>query len=133
MYPLPSRCPVCGERPHITEVGCAHCGATLRSSFQVPPYCTLSPEQHKLLELFLQSRGNISALADALGVSFPTATRRLDALLAALGLLPGSQSTPSPPAAHPDTALEIERARILELLDRGEITAEEATRRLKEM
>jgi len=27
----------------------------------------------------------------------------------------------------------MERARILELLDRGEITAEEATRRLKEM
>ncbi|MGC8669122.1 MAG: DUF2089 domain-containing protein [Chthonomonadales bacterium] len=140
MHPLPDRCPVCGERPHITEIGCAHCGATLRSTFEVPPYCTLTPEHRRLLELFLRCRGNISALAEALGVSFPTATRRLDALLAALGMLPAA---PAPePSGLAYTAsrvedrrkeLETERARILELLDRGEITAEEATRRLKEM
>lgn len=133
MHPLLSRCPVCGERPHITEIGCARCGATVRSAFQLPPYCFLDPEQHRLLELFLRCRGNISALAEALGVSFPTATRRLDGLLAALGMLPGAHDQPSSGAPDHRMAVEQERARILELLDRGEITAEEATRRLREM
>jgi hypothetical protein len=66
-----------------------------------------------------------------MGLSHPTVNKRLDALLAALGLRE-EEETPLAPCVRVHSR-DNDRRRILEMLDRGEISAEEATRRLREL
>jgi hypothetical protein len=101
------------------------------------------------VEIFLRSRGNLTSVGDELGVSYPTVTRRLDAILASIGeaafttpaIEPTYSAPPSPifePVAPVETGRSeeeraAERREILEMLDRGDLTAEEATRRLQDL
>jgi hypothetical protein len=129
------RCPVCEGPMRITELSCEACGAQVRSVFEPCRFCRLTPEQLQFVELFLKSRGNITTVGNDLGISYPTVTRRLDAALAALGYAeetePAFPPPPPPPPMQDDK--DLARRGILEMLDRGDITAEEATRRLKEL
>ena len=69
-----------------------------------------------MLRVFLASRGNMKDLERHLGVSYPTARARFDALLNKLGL--SEKTAPDP------------RIQMLEQLARGEIDVDEADRRL---
>ncbi len=130
-----SQCPVCAGTLHISELSCVDCSTKITGSFEASRLSRLTPEHEEFLELFLRSRGNLSSVADTLDISFPTASRRLDAALNALGFMEGpvanGKSAHLPP--EPDPFREQERERILEMLDRGELTAEEATQRLKDI
>ena len=68
-----------------------------------------------LTELFLRCRGNLRDVERTLGLSYPTVRARLDALLATLGYTL---------AVSPDTGEQ--RREILEALDAGRVTADEA-------
>lgn len=160
MNKLLSGCPVCQGRMHPSELACEGCGTTVRSEFESCRFCALTQEQLHFVTLFLRSRGNITAVGDELDISYPTVTRRLDAVLTALGIPPPGvvvQAVPAqpaapvvtpaplpPPAPEPpavDTAAAeaeasrqaLQRLEILDKLDRGEITADEATRLLKDL
>lgn len=129
-----SQCPVCAGQLSITELTCFECQTRVSSRFESNPLSRLGPEQIHFVELFLRSRGNISAVGGALGVSFPTATKRLDAILATLGWDEAIDVIDVEPAREPvPDWKETERARIIDQLDRGEITADEATRRIREL
>jgi hypothetical protein len=75
----------------------------------------LTGDERAMLKVFLQSRGNMRELERHLGVSYPTARARFDALVAKLGL-----EKPAPPP----------RLDMLESLARGEIDVDEALNRL---
>jgi len=122
-------CPVCGGQLKVTELSCSSCHTIIHNTFDACRYCSLSPEQAHLLEVFLRNRGNVRSTALELGVSYPTAGHRLDALLTYLGLR--KTAKPEHPTVSEDR--EGQRRGLLEQLDRGEITAEEATRRLKDL
>src|SRR2546423_5179346 len=92
------RCPVCAGDLHVTEVSCAHCGTKVRSEFEPCRFCRLSGEQLHFVELFLRSRGNLTSIGDELDMSYPTVTRRLEAIIAAL------DGAESPRASAPDNA-----------------------------
>ena len=149
MNKLLPRCPVCGGSVHVTELGCRSCGTHVRSDFEACKYCSLTHEQLQFVELFLRHRGNITSVGEALGISHPTVNRRLEAVITGLNGAPGSlppsipeiesrtippapEPNPAPPAPQPD-GRDAERARILEMLDRGEISADEATRQLNDL
>jgi len=132
MNRLLTRCPVCAEEMHVTEVACVACGTRVQSLFEPCGFCQAAPEHLEFLTVFLRCRGNLTAVGEELGISHPTVGKRLDAALAALGIAP-SAAAPPPPLPPRADRKELERARIIELLDRGEITAEEATRRLKDL
>jgi hypothetical protein len=119
-----AKCPVCGDSLHVTELACDSCETRIHGVFGACRFCSLPPDQEQFLELFLRNRGNLTGVGAELGVSHPTVAKRLDAVLAALDL-----------AAEDSRSLlrEDERARIIEMLDRGEISAEDATRRLREL
>jgi hypothetical protein len=68
--------------------------------------------------VFLASRGNMKDLERHLGVSYPTARARFDALLGKIGI--------DRPAAPPSTT----RVELMELVARGEIDVDEALKRL---
>ena len=85
------------------------------------------PEPYaSLLELFLRVRGNVKDVERELGLSYPTVRARLDeAFKAAQPFL-----TPTPPSGPPPSNKD--REAILSALERGELTAAEATKRLRE-
>jgi hypothetical protein len=112
-----TECPVCDAPLAVTELHCRGCGTSLRGEFVAPhcAFCDLAPEQLRFLELFLRCRGNLRDVERALGLSYPTVRARLDALLASLGYTA---------AASPATADQ--RREILDALDAGRLTADEA-------
>ena len=77
----------------------------------------LTDEDRDVLRVFLASRGNMKDLERHLGVSYPTARARFDALLAKIGI-----ERPSAPAPS--------RIELMEQVARGEIDVDEALARL---
>jgi hypothetical protein len=77
----------------------------------------LTDEDRDVLRVFLASRGNMKELERHLGVSYPTARGRFDALLVKIGI-----DRPAPAAPS--------RVELMEQVARGEIDIDEALRRL---
>lgn len=99
MSKLIPNCPACGEKLSITALRCSGCGMELRNDFELSPFDALNPEQAVFLTAFLKHRGNMSSLQSELGLSYPSAKRRLDDLLAALNLAEENRQNPHEPAA----------------------------------
>ena len=112
----PRACPVCGQELVLTRLGCDECGTELSGHFPACEFCGLSPDDRALLRVFLASRGNMKELERHLGVSYPTARARFDALLVKLGI-----DRPAAPTGRID---------VLEALASGEIDVDEAARRM---
>ena len=113
----PRSCPVCGDTLALTRLSCASCETELSGNFESCEFCALGVDDRDVLRVFLASRGNMKDLERHLGVSYPTARARFDALLGKLGLEP-------PKAAAPN------RVELIEQVARGEIDVDEALRRL---
>jgi hypothetical protein len=107
---------VCGQRLALTRLSCEECGTELSGRFDACDFCALTADDRDLLRVFLVSRGNLKEVERHLGVSYPTARLRFDAVLARLGL-----GQPAPPSPSTGT---------LEALAAGEIDVDEALRRL---
>jgi hypothetical protein len=122
MRRTPSQCPVCDLPLSISELRCRGCGTTLRGEFTLTQcsFCKLPADQLKFLELFLRCRGNLRDVERTLGLSYPTVRARLDTLLTHLGY------TPTEFADSAD-----QRREILEALDAGRLTADEAIAQLE--
>ncbi len=116
----PRDCPVCGDRLSLTRLSCQSCGTELSGEFESCEFCSLSREDRQVLRVFLSSRGNMKELERHLGVSYPTARARFDALLGRLGLAPER-----PPAAPV-------RVELLEQLAKGEIDVDQAMQKLEQ-
>ena len=82
-----SECPSCRGALKIAVLRCSDCGMELNNDFQRGPFDSLTADQTEFLISFLRKRGNISSLQAELGVSYPTAKKRLDDLLTALKLV----------------------------------------------
>ena len=155
---LPARDPIAGGPLVITEVVAEESGITLRGRFEIPRFARLNDDQAQYLETFLRCRGMLNSVEKELGISYPTARARLDAVLKALDLHAvreeGSQAPESPTPLEPETAWEppleydapveevsfpdddevptLSRDELLTLLERGEITVNELKKRLAE-
>ncbi|HVV38581.1 MAG TPA: DUF2089 domain-containing protein [Acidimicrobiales bacterium] len=114
----PRDCPVCGQRLALTRLSCEDCGTELSGAFAACEFCALNDEDRDVLRVFLASRGNMKEVERHLGVSYPTARSRFDALLGRLGLAPA-------PEPAPDAARD-ERVALLEKLARGEVDVDAA-------
>jgi len=113
-------CPVCAGAFRVTRLTCESCGARLEGDFPLDRFARLTSEQLEFVEVFVTSRGNIREVERVLGVSYPTVRARLDDVIEALGY-----------KAERGARSGVNRKEILEALDRGEITAEEALARLR--
>jgi len=120
-----ARCPSCEQQLNVTELSCPACDLRIKGHFQRGcRFCGLDPEQARMLDVFLSCRGVLRDMEKVLGLSYPTVRSRVDAMLNALGY------TPREEARAIDELAEQRRA-ILDQLQAGEITAEEASTRLK--
>lgn len=86
MVKVISECPSCGGALKIAVLRCSDCGLELHNDFQRSPFDSLTADQTEFLISFLRQRGNMSSLQAELGISYPTAKKRLENLLTALEL-----------------------------------------------
>ena len=117
MYPVPGRCPVCGEEMTVTRVYCRHCDTAVEGRFSLGRFHRLAPEQLQFAEIFIRCEGKITRVEKDMGLSYPTVRGRLHDLIGAMGYEVG----PEPVDVSPE-----ERRGILEELAQGKISAEDA-------
>lgn len=118
------RCPVCGSSTEITRIHCEACDTSIEGHFTLCKFCRLSPEQKSFIDVFIKCRGNIKEVEKELGISYPTVKNKLEDVAAALGYAEEISVEPSEEAAR--------RKEILDKLDKGEISVEEALKQLKD-
>jgi len=116
---MPHECPICHERLEVTALSCPSCKTRIEGQFAVNEFSALPPEQLEILRLFVKTRGNLKEMERILGVSYPTVRARFETLLRSLGY----------EDEHSDVAEE--RALVLQQLENGEISADEAAELLR--
>jgi hypothetical protein len=89
----------------------------VEGSFELPQLARLSMEDQVFITAFVRSHGSIKEMEQVFGVSYPTIKSRLTRIA---NSLPFVESNPTP-----------SRTEILDRLQRGEITAEDAIRELE--
>jgi hypothetical protein len=123
-FQVPGKCSICGHDITVTNFVCTHCRTKTEGEFVPCRFCSLKREQLDFIEAFLKCRGNIKDVEKELGLSYPTIRNRLEEVLQALGLtFPGESAERKQDKKDP--------AEILSALERGEVTPQEALRRLK--
>jgi hypothetical protein len=89
----------------------------VEGSFELPQLARLSMEDQVFITAFVRSHGSIKEMEQVFGVSYPTIKARLTRIA---NSLPFVESNPTP-----------SRTEILDRLQRGEISAEDAIRELE--
>ncbi|MBL8027761.1 MAG: DUF2089 domain-containing protein [Fibrobacteres bacterium] len=108
------------EGPIVVEkVRCQKTGYAVEGPFETPALFQLRNDQFQLVESLIINGGNLKKVAEEVGVSYPTLRNRLDDII----LIMKSESE----------KVKIKRMEILDAIERGEISADEGAKRLKEI
>ncbi len=113
-----NKCPNCGDEMIITSYRCNSCYTEVSGEFEIDNFSRLDKEDKEFIELFLQKRGSIKDVGEEIGISYPTVRNRIDKLVAKLGGKIDKKES---------------RLDILNMLDNGEITADQARELLEEL
>ncbi len=105
----------------ITSVRLEKGGVAIEGEFELPPLARLRYEDQVFVSEFVRSHGSIKDMGTAFGVSYPTVKNRLNRIAHQLSLVQVAQAAPAP---APDKD-------VLGMLERGEISADEAAERLR--
>lgn len=127
-YKAPGKCPVCGEKLSITKLGCPKCSTAIEGDFQPCEFCRLPEEDLDFVKVFIKCRGNIKDVEKDLGISYPTVRGKLDSVIRGLGLEVLSKEN-----AQENEMRETARKEILDQLSKGEISAKDATEKIKNL
>ncbi len=122
MYPLIGQCPICQDNLVVTRLHCRNCDTSLEGHFELGRLSQLTPEQLSFIETFVRCEGKITRVEQELGISYPTVRSRLHDVIRALGYEVGEEE---PPIG------EEKRRSILEDLEQGRLSSEEAIRLLQ--
>ena len=125
MYDAPGKCPVCDNNLSVAVLKCNRCKTELSGSFKLSKFCQLDDEMKEFVEVFIKCRGNIKEVERELGISYPTVRSRLDKAIEALGYKVEDEST--------SEKISEARQDILKKLSEGKISAEEATKLIKQL
>ncbi|MDF2540550.1 MAG: hypothetical protein K0S47_268 [Herbinix sp.] len=127
-YKAPGKCPVCGEKLIITKLGCPKCSTAIEGDFQPCEFCRLPEDDLEFVKVFIKCRGNIKDVEKELGISYPTVRGKLDSVIRSLGF-----DVPTKESVKEKDQKEVVRNEILDQLSKGEITAKEATEKIKNL
>ena len=107
--------PILIERVRLTDDNIA-----IEGEFDLPPLARLSAEDQVFVAAFVRCHGSIKQMEKYFGVSYPTIKNRLNKIGGQLEFVEIEAET------------EPERSDILDRLDLGEISIDEALKKLKE-
>jgi hypothetical protein len=102
----------------VTRLECEDSGVVIEGRFTPNEFALLASDQLEFMRIFVKVRGNLKEVERVLGLSYPTVRLRFEKLLLALGYEVASDAAE-------------QRASILDMLESGEIDAEEASKRLQ--
>ncbi|MBN2416304.1 DUF2089 domain-containing protein [bacterium] len=102
----------------VSKVTLDGSGVTIEGAFELPPLAGLSYEDQIFAAAFIRTHGSIKQMEVLFGVSYPTIKNRLNRISGQLRLV--------------DVQITAKKSDILGLLEKGEISAEEAIERMRE-
>ena len=120
MYKVITSCPVCNKKMKAARLKCSSCNTIIENEFEFSKFDYLSKEQLKFIEVFIMCRGNIKDVEKELGISYPTVRAKLDEVINSLGY------------KHNSKPLKTSTSDVIEALEKGEISPQEAIERMKE-
>lgn len=109
---LTAGAPIVIERVRMTEKGIA-----LEGEFELPPLSRLSMEDQVFVTAFVRCHGSIKEMEQLFGISYPTVKNRLNRIAGQLEYV-----DVNPPASQSD---------VIDRLERGELSVEEAVEKLR--
>ena len=92
----------------------------IEGSFDLPPLARLSAEDQVFVTAFVQCHGSIKQMERIFGISYPTVKKRLDSIAGRFEFV----------VSEPEPVDDAERSDVIDQLERGEITVDEAVERL---
>jgi hypothetical protein len=101
----------------VTKVNLKRTGVSIEGEFELPPLGRLSYEDQVFIAEFIRTHGSIKQMEQAFGVSYPTIKNRLNQIGQQLQMV--------------QVKTTLDREEILNQLERGAITPQEAAERLK--
>jgi hypothetical protein len=121
-----TKCPVCDHDLSVTRLYCVNCDTTIEGHFTTEhtPFGNLTPDQMQFLLTFVKCEGRLNRMEEEVNLSYPTLRSRLNEIVRALGYEPGKDEGPIQLTAD-------ERREILEALDQGTISWDNAQARLR--
>ena len=120
MYKILSHCPVCSDKLKVTKLKCNSCNTVIDNEFELSKFDYLNNEQLYFIETFIRCRGSIKEVEREMGISYPTVRAKLDEVIESLGY------------SVKETKAKQDSRDILEALENGDISVDEAINRLKE-
>jgi len=124
MHPALTRCPVCRNELTVTRLHCASCDTLVEGRFTAGHFANLTSEQLDFILTFVRVEGRLNRMETELNLSYPTIRNRLHEIIRALGYEPGGEEGVR--------MSDDERRKVLESLEQGRISYEEAMRILQE-
>jgi len=112
-----------GSEITVERVKVSSSGIVIESEFLLPPLAQLPYEDQVFIMAFVGAHGSIKHMEHLFGISYPTVKNRLDKLASKLNIVE---------AINMPEAGEADQEDLLGMLERGEITAAEAIRKLKQ-
>ena len=125
-HSLNIRCPSCQGPLEARILECTSCGIRVEGLFVRTEFDRLDEDELHFLRMFVHCEGRIRDLEKALGISYPTVKSRLTALKEKMGLdgtVPEETDGASSDSTNP--------SKVIDALERGEISPQEATERLR--
>ena len=119
MYPMPGKCPVCGDELYVEKLVCGQCGTSIQGTFLPQRLSQLTREQWDFVELFVRCEGKLNRVQEELHLSYPTVRNRLHEVIRAMGYEVGEQDVE-----------DVQTQSILDGLADGKLSVEDALRRL---
>ncbi|HPJ21210.1 MAG TPA: DUF2089 domain-containing protein [Clostridia bacterium] len=116
---VPGECPVCGGELKIDKVSCTGCDMQMTGTFYLSGFTNLNERQLEFIKVFIMCKGNIKEVEKELGISYPTVKSRLDEVAGALDV-----------KLHDSDRKD--NTAVLESLEKGELSIDEALELLKE-
>ena len=123
MKPSLNKCPVCGEDLVVARYHCESCDTSIEGRFENSAFPGLTAEQIEFVKTFVRCEGRINRMEEELHLSYPTIRNLLQEVIRAMGFEPGRDMQTE--------VSEEKRRSVLEDLDSGKISAEDATRLLR--
>ena len=96
-------------------------GIAIEGEFSLPSLAQLSGDDQVFTMAFIGAHGSIKAMERLFGISYPTVKNRLEKLASKLKMV----------EFEPPPTTDMANDEVLALLEKGEITAEEALKRLE--
>ena len=115
---VPSQCPICEGELVITDMECKNCRTHISGEFYTTKLAKLDPNQLEFIEAFIKCRGSIKEMEKELKISYPTVKSRLEMIAKTMGYKDEKEED--------DT-----RMKVLDSIEKGEMTVEEALKILK--